>query len=64
MSTDYYGIIAGEIADRAAQYNVPVRTCAWCEEVHPENISVPWLFVGDYLYFCTDLCVSEWGEHE
>ena len=38
-----------------------MRSCAWCETVHPENLSVPWLH-GDYLYFCSDTCLRERGE--
>jgi len=41
--------------------SVIMRTCDWCETIHPENLSVPWTG-GDYLYFCTDLCHREWCE--
>jgi len=41
--------------------NVTMRTCGWCETVHPENLSVEWTF-GDRLYFCSDNCLREFGE--
>ncbi len=40
--------------------NKPMRTCAWCEENHPEHIR--YWFGMSYLYFCSDLCINEWGE--
>ena len=42
--------------------NFVMQFCAWCESTHRENLSVPWLH-GEYLYFCGDICLSEWGEH-
>ena len=42
--------------------NAPVRTCAWCETVHPEHVSIEWPH-GGRLYFCTDTCHREWCEH-
>ena len=40
--------------------NRPPRTCHWCEEVHPENLSIEW-FPGR-AYFCSDGCIQEWAE--
>lgn len=39
---------------------IPAQVCAWCEEAHPEHISIEW-FPGR-LYFCSDGCYGEWGE--
>jgi hypothetical protein len=38
----------------------PLRTCAWCEDAHPENLTVPWSSAP--LYFCSDGCIQEWAE--
>lgn len=40
--------------------NVTMRTCHWCEDIHPEHLSVSW-FPGR-AYFCTDGCYQEWVE--
>jgi hypothetical protein len=61
VSTGYYGSIAGETADRGSTFNPVMQFCAWCETTHRENLSVPWLG-GEYLYFCGDICLSEWGK--
>jgi hypothetical protein len=39
---------------------VVMRTCGWCEEIHPEHVSIDWF--PDRLYFCSDGCWQEWAE--
>lgn len=37
-----------------------MRVCGWCEDVHPENLSISWF--PSRLYFCTPGCHQEWAE--
>ena len=40
--------------------NVVMRICHWCEDLHPEHLSIAWF--PDRAYFCSDGCHQEWAE--
>jgi hypothetical protein len=40
--------------------NVTMRSCHFCEDIHPENLRVT--RPAGRMYFCSDTCYQDWAK--